>query len=206
MKKITGIVGAAGTKLHDRSRSVKLQSVRDRANSARQGPAQPGPAAAAVSSLARYDEPGRRTGEAVLGGDIARRKAIGGCSAAIALEGLRAELEEMVPLVRQVMRQTRARLFHGDTHVEGKILNVFEPSTEVIRKGKAGKPNEFGKMIKLQEAENQIIVDYEIYAHSDARSSSQKRFDEGLIRKQRRARALLDDTTQGKNACLVGNA
>ncbi len=112
----------------------------------------------------------------------------------------------MVPLVRQVMRQTRARLFHGDTHVEGKILNVFEPSTEVIRKGKAGKPNEFGKMIKLQEAENQIIVDYEIYAHSDARSSSQKRFDEGLIRKQRRARALLDDTTQGKNACLVGNA
>jgi IS5 family transposase len=32
------------------------------------------------------------------------------------------------------------------------------------RKGKAGKPNEFGKMIKLQEAENQIIVDYEVYA------------------------------------------
>jgi IS5 family transposase len=41
---------------------------------------------------------------------------------------------------------------------------VFEPSTEVIREGKAGKPNEFGKMIKLQEAENQIIVDYEVYA------------------------------------------
>jgi transposase, IS5 family len=28
---------------------------------------------------------------------------------------------------------------------------VFEPSTEVIRKGKAGKPNEFGKMVKLQD-------------------------------------------------------
>src|SRR6201987_344641 len=77
----------------------------------------------------------------------------------IALEGLRAELEEMVPLVRRVTRQTRARLFPCDTHAEGKILSVFEPSTEVIRKGKAGKPNEFGKMIKFQEAENQIIID-----------------------------------------------
>ena len=40
---------------------------------------------------------------------------------------------------------------------------MFEPSTEVIRKGKAGKPNEFGKMVKLQEAENQIVIDYEVY-------------------------------------------
>ena len=28
---------------------------------------------------------------------------------------------------------------------------------------KAGKPNEFGKMVKIQEAENQIITDYEVY-------------------------------------------
>ena len=41
---------------------------------------------------------------------------------------------------------------------------MFEPSTEVIRKGKAGKPNEFGKVVKLQEAENQIVVDYDVYA------------------------------------------
>ena len=39
----------------------------------------------------------------------------------------------------------------------------FEPSTEVIRKGKPGKLNEFGKMVKLQEAENQIVIDYEVY-------------------------------------------
>jgi IS5 family transposase len=41
---------------------------------------------------------------------------------------------------------------------------LFEPSTEVIRKGKASKPTEFGKMLKLQEAENQIVIDYEVYA------------------------------------------
>jgi hypothetical protein len=82
----------------------------------------------------------------------------------LALDGLRAQLDRMVPLVRQVMQQTRARIFRGDTRFEGKIVSVFEPSAEVIRKGKAGKPNEFGKMVKLQEAENQIIVDYEVYA------------------------------------------
>ena len=81
----------------------------------------------------------------------------------LALEGLRKELDTMVPLVKQVMQQTRARIFRGDTHAEGKLLSLFEPSTEIIRKGKAGKPNEFGKMVKMQEAENQIIIDYEVY-------------------------------------------
>ena len=70
----------------------------------------------------------------------------------------------MQSLVRQVMKQTRARVFRGNTRSEGKLLSLFEPSTEVIRKGKAGKPNEFGKMVKLQEAENQIVIDYEVYA------------------------------------------
>jgi transposase, IS5 family len=70
----------------------------------------------------------------------------------------------MMPRVKQVMKQTRARIFQGNTRSEGKLLSLFEPSTEVIRKGKAGKPNEFGNMVKLQEAENQIVIDYEVYA------------------------------------------
>jgi transposase, IS5 family len=32
----------------------------------------------------------------------------------LALEGLRHELDEMVPLIRQVMKQTRARIFRGN--------------------------------------------------------------------------------------------
>jgi IS5 family transposase len=82
----------------------------------------------------------------------------------LALEGLRQEFDAMVPLVKQVMKQTSARIFHANTRFEGKLLSLFEPSTEVIRKGKAAKPNEFGKMVKLQEAENQIVIDYEVYA------------------------------------------
>jgi IS5 family transposase len=81
-----------------------------------------------------------------------------------ALEGHRQVLDVMVPRVQQVMRQAKARIFRGDTRSEGKIVSLFEPSTEVIRKGKASRPTEFGKLVKLQEAENQIIVDYEVYA------------------------------------------
>jgi len=90
-------------------------------------------------------------------------KSTSGVVEQLALEGLRRHIEEMTPRIRQVMNQTRARIFGGDTRVEGKLLSLFEPSTEIIRKGKAGKPNEFGKMVKLQEAENQIVVDYEVY-------------------------------------------
>jgi len=81
----------------------------------------------------------------------------------LALEGLREKLDGMVALVKQVMKQTSARIFRGETRFEGKLFSLFEPSTEIIRKGKAAKPNEFGKMVKLQEAENQIVIDYEVY-------------------------------------------
>jgi IS5 family transposase len=43
-------------------------------------------------------------------------------------------------------------------------VSVFEPHTEIIRKGKASKPTEFGKLVEVQEAENQIITDYQVFA------------------------------------------
>ena len=43
---------------------------------------------------------------------------------------------------------------------ERLLVSIFEPTTEIIRKGKASKPTEFGKMVKIQEGENQIITDY----------------------------------------------
>jgi hypothetical protein len=76
---------------------------------------------------------------------------------------------DRVPARQAVLegQQTKARIFQGDSRSEGKIVSLFEPSAEVIRKGKASKPTEFGKLVKLQEAENQIIVDYEVFVSSD---------------------------------------
>jgi len=88
-----------------------------------------------------------------------------------AVEGLAQWLETMVGRVRQVVRQTRIRIFAGDTKLPGKIVSVFEPHTEIIRKGKASKPNEFGKLVKIQEAENQIVTHFEVFEERPADST-----------------------------------
>lgn len=79
------------------------------------------------------------------------------------LRKARRQLQEMIPRLQQVIRQTRQRVIQGNTRAEGKLVSVFETATEVIRKGKAGKPTEFGKLTKIQEAENQIVTHYEVY-------------------------------------------
>ncbi|HWE51584.1 MAG TPA: hypothetical protein VG273_17460 [Bryobacteraceae bacterium] len=48
-----------------------------------------------------------------------------------ALDGLKREIDTMVERTGQVARQAKARVFGGDTHVEGKIVSVFEPFPEV---------------------------------------------------------------------------
>jgi len=73
------------------------------------------------------------------------------------------QITQMLPLVQRVIVQTRARVFGGDQHYRDKVLSLFEPHTEAIRKGKVSKPTEFGKLVKIQEAENQLVVDYQVY-------------------------------------------
>src|SRR5580658_1334069 len=80
------------------------------------------------------------------------------------LESLAETLATMTERVQQVMKQTKLRIFAGVTQSQEKIVSMFEPHTEIIRKGKASKPTEFGKLVKIQEAENQIISHFEVYA------------------------------------------
>jgi IS5 family transposase len=84
--------------------------------------------------------------------------------------GMRGQLATMVERVEQVAKQTRVRIFGGDTKFDEKIVSMFEPQTEIIRKGKASKPTEFGKMLKVQEAENQIVTHFEVYEERPADS------------------------------------
>jgi IS5 family transposase len=80
------------------------------------------------------------------------------------VRGLEERLGAMAEQVRRVVRQTKARIFGGQTQFPNKVVSLFEPHTEIIRKGKAGQPNEFGKLVELQEAENQIVTHYEVFA------------------------------------------
>jgi IS5 family transposase len=77
-------------------------------------------------------------------------------------------LQELRPLVQRVVDQTRARLLGGDTHVADKVLSLFEPHTETIRKGKISKPNEFGRLVTIQESEHQIITAYDVHTKRPA--------------------------------------
>jgi IS5 family transposase len=79
-----------------------------------------------------------------------------------AVHRLGRRLGDKLALVRRVVAQTRARVLKGDTHYPDKVLSLFEPHTDAIRKGKAAKPTEFGKLVKIQEAEAQFITDYEV--------------------------------------------
>ena len=164
MKRISEITGAVGTKLRDRTRSVKLRVVEiaraSRSKSEQGRERMKGLYEKLLTATAAVVGQAQRFAKDIAAGvkrcsDVRKQAAV---------EGMKKELETMAPRVKQVMKQTRARVLHGDTHAEGKLVSVFEPTTEVIRRGKAKQPTEFGKMIKVQEAERQIITSYEVFA------------------------------------------
>jgi len=164
MRKISKLTGQAGAKLRDRGRGVGLRLL-EIARAAR-GKAQPSQAKMKLAYGRLLNATGRVVGQAKrFSKEITTGVKYSLVPARqVVLEGHRQLLDEMLPRVQQVIRQTKARIFHGDSRSEGKIVSLFEPSAEVIRKGKASKPTEFGKLVKLQEAENQIIIDYEVFA------------------------------------------
>lgn len=159
MKKVAAVVGKVGTKLRDHSRSVKrriLEIAYASRNKTEKGQQK---MKAAYGKL--LEATSRVVGQAKkFSGEIASgvKKGPG-----VVLQKAKRQLDEMIPRVQQVMRQTRERVMRGNTKAENKIFSVFEPDTEIIRKGKAGKPNEFGKLVKIQEAENQIVIHYDVF-------------------------------------------
>lgn len=60
---------------------------------------------------------------------------------------------------RQVIRQARARVLGAETRTPGKIVSLFEPWAQIIRKGKLARPTEFGVLVKVQESEGGIVTD-----------------------------------------------
>jgi transposase, IS5 family len=159
MKKISAVAGQVGSQLRNRARSVRrrlLEIARAGRDKSEKGQQKLKTAYGELLELT-----GRVVGQAQkFSEQLASRVKRGNRTL---LRRAKKKLDQMIPLVRQVMQQTRQRVFGGDTRVEGKILSLFETQTEVIRKGKAGKPNEFGKMVKIQEAENQIVTHYEVF-------------------------------------------
>jgi IS5 family transposase len=76
---------------------------------------------------------------------------------------LAATLDHVVPLVCQVISQTTRRVLQGEAvPASEKVVSLFEPQTAIIRKGKPGRPTEFGRVIWLDEVEGGIISRYAV--------------------------------------------
>jgi transposase, IS5 family len=78
-------------------------------------------------------------------------------------KNLATTLAHLVPLVRQVISQTTRRVLQGEVvPAAEKVVSLFEPQTAIIRKGKPGRPTEFGRVIWLDEVEGGIVSRYAI--------------------------------------------
>jgi IS5 family transposase len=157
VKRVRQIGAGATARLRDRTRSVARRvfeiAQRSRTATRRSAAAMREHAKARITQL--YRELVAITRAVVRQAEAVSRQLTVG-------EPLGHRLRHTVGVVRHVLAQTRARVLKGNPHYPDKLLSLFEPHTEAIRKGKAAKPTEFGKLVKLQEAEAQFITDWEV--------------------------------------------
>ncbi len=74
------------------------------------------------------------------------------------------EIARYVQLGLHVIDQASRRVLDGEQVAnEEKIFSLFEHHTELLKRGKAAKPIEFGHMIQIQQVEGKFITDYEVF-------------------------------------------
>jgi IS5 family transposase len=79
------------------------------------------------------------------------------------LDDLRRAILEYAKRADQVIDQTRRRVFQGEkVPAREKLFSIFEPHTDLIMRGKHGKPLEFGHKVFLAETGKGLISDYRV--------------------------------------------
>jgi transposase, IS5 family len=158
MKKIESEAGRLKRKVRNRTRSISKRVVAIATASRHRGEEGEAKRRKQYKELLRYSRQILNDTKRVLAEveEMSAKKKKG-------LRGLCEHLSAMAGRVRQVVKQTKVRVFDGITQMPGKIVSLFEPHSEIIRKGKASKPTEFGKLVQVQEAENQIITHYDVF-------------------------------------------
>ena len=158
MKKIETRAGQMKRKVRNRMRSISKRVVAIAAASRHKGPEAEAKRKKQYRELLRYSRQILNDAKRVIAEveEMSTRKKK-------RLVGLVEHLTEMADRVRRVVKQAKARVLDGITQLPGKIVSLFEPHSEIIRKGKASKPTEFGKLVQVQEAEQQIITHYDVF-------------------------------------------
>lgn len=77
--------------------------------------------------------------------------------------GLIEQLQHYLPIVDEVVSQTDLRINHNvKLPADAKVYSIFEEHTELIKRGKAGRPIEYGHMVMIAQTGEKFISDYEI--------------------------------------------
>ena len=72
-------------------------------------------------------------------------------------------LEQFIPRVEQVIEQAVRRVFEDEiVPAREKIVSLFEPHTNIIRRGKRRRPVEFGHKVWLDEVEGGIVTNWRV--------------------------------------------
>lgn len=85
------------------------------------------------------------------------------------LQALSLEIAHYLPLAGKCVYQARERVLN-DQKVphEKKIFSIFEPHTELLIRGKAGKEIEFGHMLEINQVDGGLITHYATHAKRPA--------------------------------------
>ena len=79
------------------------------------------------------------------------------------VDGICQQVLHYVTLTERVIDQTHRRVFSGEVvATEHKLYSIFEPHTDLIKRGKARKPVEFGHKVFLAESRKGFITDYRV--------------------------------------------
>jgi len=72
-------------------------------------------------------------------------------------------LETFIPRAEQVISQSVRRVFNGEkTPSCEKMVSIFEPHSDIIRRNKARKPTENGYKVWLDEVEGGIVNRWQV--------------------------------------------
>ena len=83
--------------------------------------------------------------------------------AAMKIDAIRAEIAHYCGLGERVIDQTRRRVLDGEQVPNAdKIYSIFEPHTDLIKRGKVRTPLEFGHKVFLAESAIGLITQYEV--------------------------------------------
>jgi IS5 family transposase len=81
------------------------------------------------------------------------------------------QLQHYRRLSERVVDQARRRVLEGETVPNNeKLFSIFEPHSELLKRGKATRDIEFGHMVQIRQVEGKFITGYDVFENKPVES------------------------------------